>query len=50
MLCERCKKKDATFYYHENVNGAEKTYSLCRDCADEMEKRGEFWKFGGLTS
>lgn len=50
MLCERCKKKDATFYYHENVNGAEKTYSLCRDCADEMEKRGEFRKFGGLTS
>lgn len=50
MLCERCKKKEATFYYHENVNGTEKNYSLCRDCADELEKKGEFKKFGGLTS
>ena len=46
MLCERCKKKEATFYYHENVNGTEKTYSLCRDCADELEKNGEFKTFG----
>ncbi|MGN1347200.1 MAG: UvrB/UvrC motif-containing protein [Eubacteriales bacterium] len=49
MLCERCKKNEATFYYHENVNGAEKTYSLCRDCADELEKKGEFKTFGGFT-
>lgn len=48
MLCERCKKREATFYYHENVNGAEKAYSLCRDCADELEKKGEFKKFGGF--
>lgn len=50
MLCERCKKKEATFYYHENVNGNEKTYSLCSDCADELEKKGEFKKFGGFAS
>lgn len=48
MLCERCKKKEATFYYHENVNGTEKTYSLCRDCADELEKNGEFKSFGSF--
>ena len=50
MLCERCKKKEATFYYHENVNGNEKTYSLCSDCADELENKGEFGKFGGFAS
>ena len=41
MLCERCKKNEATYYYHENVNGVEKTYHLCRDCKEEMEKKGE---------
>ncbi len=50
MLCERCKKNEATFYYHENVNGTEKTYSLCHACADELEKKGEFKKFGGFGS
>ena len=48
MLCERCKKKEATFYYHENVNGTKKTYSLCRDCADELKKSGELGKFGSI--
>lgn len=41
MLCEKCKMNDATFYYHENVNGREKTFHLCSQCADEMEKNGE---------
>lgn len=41
MLCERCRKNEATFYYHENVNGREKTYHLCGDCEKEMEKSGE---------
>ena len=45
MLCERCKKNDATFYYHENVNGKEKTYRLCGDCAKELEMSGEIEKF-----
>ncbi len=45
MLCEKCKKNEATFYYHENVNGNEKTYSLCKDCAAELEKNGEFHSF-----
>lgn len=41
MLCEKCKKNEATFYYHENVNGNEKEYHLCSECASEMEKNGE---------
>lgn len=41
MLCEKCGKKEATFYYKENVNGTTKTYKLCADCAAEMQKSGE---------
>ena len=41
MLCEKCNKNEATFYYHENVNGQKKTYRLCADCAAELEKSGE---------
>jgi protein arginine kinase activator len=41
MLCERCKKNEATFYYHENINGKQKTYRLCGDCEAELEKSGE---------
>lgn len=41
MLCEKCKKNEATFYYHENNNGKTKTYKLCADCAKELEKSGE---------
>ncbi len=48
MICERCKKNEATFYYHENVNGNEKTYRLCPECAAEMEKKGELGTKNGL--
>ena len=57
MLCEKCNKNEATFYYHENVNGKQKTYRLCADCAEELEKSGEiesvntdkiFDSFGGF--
>jgi len=40
MLCEKCGKKEATFYYKENVNGTEKSYTLCADCAAELQKNG----------
>jgi protein-arginine kinase activator protein McsA len=36
MLCERCKKNEANYYYRENTNGVEKTYHLCADCAREL--------------
>ena len=41
MLCERCGKKEATFYYKENVNGTVKAYHLCGDCAARLQKSGE---------
>ena len=41
MLCEKCGKKEATFYYRENIGGTEKSYKLCADCAAELQKSGE---------
>lgn len=41
MLCERCGKKEATFYYKESVNGTVKSYRLCPDCAAALQKSGE---------
>lgn len=35
MLCENCKKKEATVFYEENINGRKKSYRLCADCAAE---------------
>lgn len=45
MLCERCKKNEANYYYRENVNGVEKTFHLCGDCVKELEKAGEIKGF-----
>ena len=41
MLCEKCKKKDASFFYNENINGQKRSFALCDDCAREMKKSGE---------
>lgn len=40
MLCQKCKKNTATVYYKENINGKVTEYSLCPDCAAELEKNG----------
>ena len=44
MLCEKCRKNEATNYYHENVNGKVRTMRLCADCAKELEESGELPK------
>ena len=36
MLCEKCKKKEATIMYKEIINGQKGSYALCADCASEM--------------
>ncbi len=41
MLCEKCKKKEATVFYEETINGKSRSYSLCGDCAEEMKQSGE---------
>lgn len=47
MLCEKCGKNEATFYYKENINGMEKAYHLCADCAKKLEESGEIRSFDG---
>ncbi|MBQ3706923.1 MAG: UvrB/UvrC motif-containing protein [Clostridia bacterium] len=46
MLCEKCKKNEATYYFHENVNGRERTFRLCDDCAAAMQEKGELPEIG----
>ena len=41
MLCEKCKKNQATVFYEENINSNKRSYSLCSECAAELEKDGE---------
>lgn len=46
MLCEKCGKNEATFYYRENVNGNVKKMHLCAECAEKADAEGEFKSFG----
>ena len=41
MLCEKCKKRTATVFYNENINGKTRSYSLCAECAAKMREKGE---------
>ena len=41
MICEKCKKKEATIFYEETINGVKRSYSICSDCAAELEQAGE---------
>ena len=41
MICEKCKKRDATVFYEQTVNGKSRSYSLCGECAKEMKQNGE---------
>ncbi len=59
MLCEKCKKNEATAYIKTNVNGDVHEYHRCPDCAAELRNSGEFGKlfdwnglddFGGFGS
>lgn len=33
MLCEKCKKNEASYYYSETVNGKKRSIALCSECA-----------------
>ena len=41
MLCEKCKKRTATVFYNENINGKTKSYSLCGECAAKLREKGD---------
>ena len=46
MLCDICKKNEATIHIKEIHNGQSHTSNLCESCAAEQEKKGEFCTLG----
>ncbi len=41
MLCEKCKKRTATVFYNENLNGKARSFSLCGECAAKLREKGD---------
>lgn len=41
MICEKCKKNNASFFFEENINGKKRSLALCANCAEDMKKSGE---------
>ena len=44
MLCEKCRKNEATNFYRENVNGKVRSMRLCAECAKSLEESGDLPK------
>lgn len=40
MLCEKCKKREATTFLKQSINGSETTYNLCAECASKFYYKG----------
>ena len=36
MLCDNCKKRQATVRYEENINGEKKSINLCSICSNKL--------------
>lgn len=51
MLCQKCKKNQATVYYKQNINGSVTQIALCQDCAKELGTfdDGGFFTAGALN-
>lgn len=49
MLCEKCKKRTATVFYNENINGKTRSYSLCGECAGKLREKGELQDITSLA-
>lgn len=50
MLCEKCKKRTATVFYNENINGKMRAYSLCGECAAKLREMGELQEISMMSS
>ena len=46
MLCDICKKNEATIHIKEVHDGKISASNLCADCAAEKEKKGELGALG----
>ena len=44
MLCEQCKKRTATVFYNENINGKARSFSLCGECAAKLREKGDIYE------
>ena len=42
MLCDKCKKRNATVMYKQTVNGVSEQMALCSECANQMSIGGLF--------
>lgn len=52
MLCEHCKKNEATIHFHEAVDGQVHEVHLCADCAKSLgydQLLGSPYPFAGMT-
>ena len=50
MLCEKCKKRTATVFYNENINGKTRAYSLCGECAGKLREKGDLQDITSMMS
>ena len=46
MLCENCKKNNATTYFKQTVNGQTREVFLCSECAAKLGLGDSFLNFG----
>ncbi|MBQ9760584.1 MAG: UvrB/UvrC motif-containing protein [Clostridia bacterium] len=49
MLCEQCKKRTATVFYNENINGKVRSFSLCGECAAKMREKGDIREITSMS-
>ena len=49
MLCEKCKKRTATVFYNENINGKTRSFSLCGECAAKLREKGDLQDITSMT-
>lgn len=41
MLCQKCKKNNAVYFYSENINGKKYSVALCEDCKAKYDPSHE---------
>ena len=46
MLCDNCKKNEATILIKEIHNGSSVSINLCAECARKKEQQGELGSLG----
>lgn len=46
MLCDRCKKNEATIHVKKVINGKIESLDLCQECARQDEEKGALGAFG----